>query len=101
MLKKVMLVTAILLSINTSAQAMNKEEACQAIKKLGASVVEAKNAGVPYEIAIAETKKIIRDYRLSKSHGNYMMGVVAIGYETTLASRTYARAVYDNCKRKL
>ena len=96
-MKKLMIMTAMLIGFTFSAQATTKTQACMDIGEMGRAVMDAKNAGVPISMALDIVNAQSRKSGLNRSETNYMAGIVAIAYESNVSSRAFKQAVYENC----
>ena len=94
-MKKLIITIAILAGFSTSAQAMTKTQACQAMEMMGVEVMKFKQVGGTLNQAVQIMKPNL--VGLPVSDQNYLMGVIAIAFESTLTPRSYGKAVYSNC----
>jgi|TARA_B100001093_G_C26304235_1_gene790743 hypothetical protein len=94
-MKKLILTIAILAGLSISAQATTKTQACQSVEYLAVSVMEFKQVGGNLDQAIQIMQPNL--VGLSTADQNYMMGVIAIAFESTMAPKSYGKAVYSNC----
>ena len=95
-MKNTILSLAIMIGLMGSAQAMSKADACQNVSKLAEAVMEVKSQ-ITQAQAIQLSKEQLSGTGLTYSQENYLIGVVAIAYETNLSPRSYGTAVYANC----
>ena len=94
-MKKLIITIAILAGLSASAQAMTKTQACQMVEIMGVEVMKFKQVGGTLNQAVQIMKPNL--VGLPVSDQNYLMGVIAIAFESTLTPRSYGKAVYSNC----
>ena len=94
-MKKLMIMIAILIGFSTSANAITKSQACKEVEKMSVELIKFKQSGGTFKMAMDIMEPNFAG--LSQKDKNYFVGVIAIGFETTLSPRSYGEAVYSNC----